>query len=1681
MARKKNAAQLAREAVDRLRKQAQGFAPRRTIRPVPGNRFTDSLNDNKGVVRFNPQTKRHRITFGRDTNRAIRAGGEAFLKSTSFIPTREVLQISTSKDPLLSKSNIKPFKSAALKTAKLAAVQGLAPAAAPALSKVPLAGKGLAVAARNPIGLGARNLLNPQIIGFSGALGFGLSKLTGQDSKLATAEAIGRAPGLAFGLGITSPILQSFGTTLNALKDPTVRQVVGRAVSGGANVVEGLALDKLTGLTTTPESIAIDFGVGALMPGQVGLKSNKQLIRDQMMDVAQRHARNIQRHLGVNTEASIFKIKDITPSKFDLDNTLKRQVASAKKNIKVGIFQPMVVDVNGNLLDGHHRYLAAQDLKIKDFPVVIQGGKPRFKTPLQLQRTPKEGKVGELKNILKSQKGELTIEGKLESKTGFKPGEKQEFDTALLFKDKNKLKKLVKTAPPEYQTRFSKEIDSILKSKSKGQVGKNAAGLLFGFEFEQDENGNWQYKGFNEGKALLGLAAAVGVQKGVSRLQAETPDLGLRLKESVGFIPTKTVIDDSSAKQILKGMGESSDVQAYKKAFNRGDVKALDGILAKHAGQADESMFALHTRVKSMIPKVGLKPKVAQADVSFMSKFDSLADMTQKLAKENPTRLKTLTVNARKQGFDSLAQYWDKSTRFRRAGTKVGLGIEDVSKKKTRGFVESVQEAEKVSKQVKTQTEGEFKPKVNKKLMGEAQALLQKNASIKVKNVKNIDKKVAATIQEALNLDRAGKHQAAASLYNNLAKQGTELGRGVQAFSLLNKMSPESVSISAASRIRQYNAKLEPGAKKIPDLTGAQQKAIADQVKVIDGLSGRAKNIAINDLKIMMDNFIPSTFVDKAITVWKAGLLTSFRTHERNLLGNTIQGGAEIGKDIPASVVDKLLSVRTGRRTLTLTTRGLGEGAQKGVRSAKDIVLKGFDPEDSIGKYDVKRITWGNNKVEKFLKAYTESVFRTLGAADKPFWNAAYGRSLYDQAGAQAINAGRQGNEKFIQALVKNPTEEMLLQATKDANVSTFRDKNVLSEVASGLKGKARSNEGAKLLSEIAAPFTGVPSSIAGKTIAYSPIGLIKGANTARKVIQKNIPQLQRQAAQEIGRGVMGTGVFALGAFLMQQGLMTGQAKDAQERALWKAQGKQQNSVFINGKWRGINSIGPQNLIMLAGAKYNESRNDPEGSFAKFGAAITKDQLQQTFLQGVQGPLQAINDPERFGKSYVGNTLGSLNPNIIKDISKAGDTVQRETNTIGDFIKQGIPGARQTLLPKRGLLGQELPQEPTGAGAFLDLFNSKTPVDTEILRELERLQEAGAPAIPSKINKKQTIRGESVTLTPEQIDQFERGSGIVLKPMLQKLIKSTRYSRLDDDGKQKEIRGLVSDVRSEWKKQNSTLLKGETEFDLGGDSPTGVKKTAVNVASFAANPVETIKLWTKGEPIKKLRLSGDTTFEQTKNFFGAITVSERATRLSGLDKGDKGTQVDHIKPKWLGGREKMDNYQILTNAEHSKKTKLGTEMREKFEAGDITKQEAWKQIRAFNDTLRTSGITDDRLDDLAVQATQKESDRAKKEAIEALFTGDRKTARQLKKESPFNLTNKEVRTKAKARILKEIFAGNNSAAKKISQDVGLSLTNKEVKKAAKREVIKLIKKNKMDEARKLKNRFGIIILNKDVK
>ena len=335
------------------------------------------------------------------------------------------------------------------------------------------------------------------------------------------------------------------------------------------------------------------------------------------------------------------------------------------------------------------------------------------------------------------------------------------------------------------------------------------------------------------------------------------------------------------------------------------------------------------------------------------------------------------------------------------------------------------------------------------------------------------------------------------------------------------------------------------------------------------------------------------------------------------------------------------------------------------------------------------------------------------------------------------------------------------------------------------------------------------------------------------------VPDLQRKAAQEIGRGVIGSGLFGIGAYLAKKGLLTGQPKDTKEARQWELEGKKANSVLVNGRWFSLQSVGPQTLILLAGGKAQQELGKNGGGAATLLSSAGKDFLGQSFLAGVQGPLNAITDPVRYGQSYIKSQATSVIPNIVKDTSKAFDPLQRETNSVTDAFKSGLPGARNTLLPKRDVLGNTLSNDASGAGAFVDLFSSQKQKTSPIISELSRLNSVGQNATPSKITPNlSTGTGKhkvQIKLTPKELNDLESNISSELQNKLNREVTSQHYKNMSDEDKAKKISSIVEDIRSKYKKQQVRKTKNQQS------SATPLLNKILGIKSVNAAPLPVAK------------------------------------------------------------------------------------------------------------------------------------------------------------------------------------------------------------------------------------------------
>ncbi len=722
--------------------------------------------------------------------------------------------------------------------------------------------------------------------------------------------------------------------------------------------------------------------------------------------------------------------------------------------------------------------------------------------------------------------------------------------------------------------------------------------------------------------------------------------------------------------------------------------------------------------------------------------------------------------------------------------------------------------------------EGKYKPKSNKELIANAEKMIADDyaGAEKIARTGTDDQAVAIAnklIEDELNIarkatDEATKNKAyalAADIANDAAKNLTEAGRAVQAASLLGKMTPEGMARYAARQIQKYNEQAGErtvknflgGAKKIPELTGDQLKEITDAMTDINKMAdGTDKARALQKLGEKIQSYIPSTLYQKVINVWKAGLLTGLKTTGVNVASNLSHSISEIAKDVPASAVDSIVSLFTGKRTLALTGKGTGKGVAEGVAKGWDYLKTGFDERNIADKLDYKKVNFGKGPVAKALKGYTDTVFGLLGAEDQPFYYAAKMRSLANQASAMAKNEGLSGKaaRDFAQKLIENPTDEMARYSTLDAETAVFQQDSWLARKAQNLQKGL----------EIVLPFAKTPANVANAMINYSPVGIVK-------TIIENVGKGrfdQRLFSQGMGRGITGTAALAIGSALMANKMMNLQTPSSEkEREQWELEGRIPNSIKIGDKWRNIGVLGPLGMVLIVGGHLREGI-DKTGSFAGglaqsaagFGSALT----EQSFLSGVNRAIDAIKDPNRSFQGFASSLAGSIVPTLIADIARGTDQYERRPDGMIERIQSRIPGARQGLEAKIDAFGQPV-ETPNFFEVMADATRPGNPTadpKDPVLVELRRLMDAEYGVTPTQLGPTAGYK----SLTPEQNSFLWKLAGQATKAEMERVMQSKQYNRYDDEQKSQVLDAAIQDAKTEARARTVIqALKGLSESE----------------------------------------------------------------------------------------------------------------------------------------------------------------------------------------------------------------------------------------------------------------------------
>lgn len=654
-------------------------------------------------------------------------------------------------------------------------------------------------------------------------------------------------------------------------------------------------------------------------------------------------------------------------------------------------------------------------------------------------------------------------------------------------------------------------------------------------------------------------------------------------------------------------------------------------------------------------------------------------------------------------------------------------------------------------------------------------------------------------------------------------------------------------------------------------LTPQQTKQIVDYMDIYEANPNtREGKEALAKANKIIANLEGSDFGDKFRSVQRIAMLFNPKTWlSRNAGGNILLGAAENIKDIPASVIDMLVSLKTGQRTtqgLTATklkeqAKGFGEGAKEQFLD----ILHGVDTAHARTKYEMpNKDVWKNKPMQKL----DTLIGQLLQLGDRPFYEGAYRARK-----AELENLVKKGKSKLTAEEIEAEAKYFALDRVFQADTSIARAANKMRDALNDIGDNG-------IMGNVVLPFTQTPSNIISKLLDYSPAGLLKAVKELSKTRKGTFNQ--KVFVDTLGRTFTGAGVITLGYVLANKKLMTvdlyaQSGKDQQTQKAYEKQGLQSYAIQLDDDtsftidW--ANPIG--SLLILGAEAYYGSANQEDLVTAIYGGGIAAvdSVFSQSFLQGLQTLFSSKDGSIAEG---MGNTLLSATsqplPSVIQQLTRIIDPNKRETYDENPLRKQ-----LNVLMSKTPYLSTKLPEKKDVTGQTVEQFQGRSTaskifeaylnpanisqrqynsVNDEAVRVYEATGERGA--LLRIGDKSFSYGGATYKLkNAAELSRFQEVQGKYAYEELSKLMNSSKYRNKSDSEKAEMIRKATLEARD--KAAEDYLIKNEgytqTQLDfnkLSDSKREDYKSTDMTKRAYieAINTAKTYNADGKG-PLKK--------------------------------------------------------------------------------------------------------------------------------------------------------------------------------------------------------------------------------------
>ena len=248
------------------------------------------------------------------------------------------------------------------------------------------------------------------------------------------------------------------------------------------------------------------------------------------------------------------------------------------------------------------------------------------------------------------------------------------------------------------------------------------------------------------------------------------------------------------------------------------------------------------------------------------------------------------------------------------------------------------------------------------------------------------------------------------------------------------------------------------------------------------------------------------------------------------------------------------------------------------------------------------------------------------------------------------------------------------------------------SNAAANFNKFKQTNAFTRLVFNALMPFAKTPINIARNSVTYSPIGLMKGVYEMTKGVQSGRCTAD-QAIRHLSKGMTGSSIMVLGAYLFAQGILNGATGDDDKDTFEESRGKQSYSLNLPNGTYSLSWLSVANVPLFTGV--NAMQTMMNGGFSLTDAleavsSIADPFVNASFMSGLVSSVKQLGGSTNYDDKDA-DAVGKLAVNVLKTyITQFFPSAGKHINTVLNKYKKStydentigqILNSAQTAIP----------------------------------------------------------------------------------------------------------------------------------------------------------------------------------------------------------------------------------------------------------------------------------------------------------------------------------------------------------------------------------------------------------------